>query len=284
VRVLVTNDDGIHAPGLAALVRALALWQASGEDREVVVVAPLANHSGASAAVGTVYERQAITFRTAHFDGADGIPAFAVDTPPALAVIIAVFGAFGPTPDLVISGINLGINAGRSILHSGTVGAALTAAQHGIRGLAVSLRARPEPSPWETAAQAAIALLPSVMSAPERTVFNLNVPAVPIEELRGVRRATVSQAGIVKSAVAHFTDDSSGEVDLELGFAAPSSGGAEPDAISDDVSLVASGFASLSALRGASALGDEETIALVGRAALDAEGLLGIIKGEVPGR
>jgi 5'-nucleotidase len=68
VRILVTNDDGVHAPGLAALTRALAAWAAHGSDldeREVTVVAPLANHSGASAAVGTVFERESLPYRAA---------------------------------------------------------------------------------------------------------------------------------------------------------------------------------------------------------------------------
>ncbi len=143
MRILVTNDDGVHAPGLAALTRALASWAADdpgGEDRQVVVVAPLANYSGAAAAVGTVYEREAIAYKTAVIPGAESIEAYGLDASPALSVIVSALGAFGPRPDLVVSGINLGVNVGRSVLHSGTVGAVLTGAQLGMSGLAVSLR------------------------------------------------------------------------------------------------------------------------------------------------
>ena len=157
VRILVTNDDGVHAPGLAAVTRALAGWRAAAPDdevRDVVVVAPLTNHSGASAAVGTVYEREAIAYRAVPIDGADDVPVYGLDASPALSVIVGVLGGFGPRPDLVVSGINLGVNVGRSVLHSGTVGAALTAAQLGLSGLAVSLRSGSVPDHWETAAGA----------------------------------------------------------------------------------------------------------------------------------
>jgi len=171
VRILVTNDDGVHAPGLGALVRALARWAKEGGGHEILVVAPLANYSGASAAVGTVYEREAVGFRRIHIEGAEAIEAYGLDAPPALTVVVGAFGAFGPTPDLVVSGINLGVNVGRSILHSGTVGAALTAAQHGLRSLAVSLRSQPVPHQWETAAEIALRVIPAVAAAPPRTVL-----------------------------------------------------------------------------------------------------------------
>ena len=79
---------------------------------------------------------------------------------PALSVIPACVGAVGPRPDLVLSGINHGVNVGRSALHSGTVGAALTASQLGISALAVSLRVGDDPDPWESAADLAVALVP----------------------------------------------------------------------------------------------------------------------------
>ncbi|MGH9007358.1 MAG: 5'/3'-nucleotidase SurE, partial [Acidimicrobiales bacterium] len=159
MRILVTNDDGVHAPGLVALVRALAAWTAEA-GHELVVVAPLANHSGASAAVGTVDERESVGFRRIHIDGAESVPTFGVDATPALTVVIGAFGAFGPPPDLVVSGINLGVNVGRSVLHSGTVGAVLTGAQHGLRGLAVSMRSQPLPHHWDTATAVALAVAP----------------------------------------------------------------------------------------------------------------------------
>jgi 5'-nucleotidase len=226
----------------------------------VVVVAPLANHSGASSAVGTVYERETISYRRVTIEGAESIPTYGVDAPPALAVLIGSLGGFGPRPDIVASGINLGVNVGRSILHSGTVGATLTGAQLGLRGLAVSLRSGRPPECWETAADVAIAVLPALCGAPPRTVLNLNVPSLPIDELRGVRRARVSTSGIVKGASSDTTalggphrggDPDEGEVKLTLGAAVPSLGAIGPtEDPEDDAALIAAGFAALTPLVG----------------------------------
>jgi len=263
VRLLVTNDDGVHAPGLAAIARALAAWAADGPDREVLVTAPLANHSGASAAVGTVYEREAVAYRAVPIDGADGVMVYGLDASPALTVIIGALGGFGRRPDLVVSGINLGVNVGRSVLHSGTVGAALTGAQLGLSGMAVSMRAGGQCDHWETASALAVALLPTLAAAPPRTVLNLNVPSVPPEDLRGVRRGRISTAGLIKAAAGNRPgtappqggpgtggDPDEGEIRLVLGTAIPSLGSVEGEDPEDDAALIAAGFASLTALRG----------------------------------
>jgi 5'-nucleotidase len=262
VRILVTNDDGVHAPGLAALTRALAGWAAGGgpgDERKVVVVAPLANHSGASSAVGTVYERQAVSYRRITIPGAENVPTYGVDATPALSVLVGTLGGFGPKADIVVSGINLGVNVGRSVLHSGTVGATLTGAQLGLRGLAVSLRSGRPPEEWTTAADLAVAVLPVLCAAAPRTVLNLNVPSVPMAELRGVRRARISTSGIVKAArgadqlggPAAGGDPDEGEVRLVLGAAVPSLGEVGPtEDPEDDAALIAAGFASLTPLVG----------------------------------
>lgn len=248
MRVLVTNDDGVHAPGLGALVRALAGWAAEEEGREVVVAAPLANYSGASSAVGTVYEREAVGCRRVRIEGAEEIEAYGIDAPPALTAIIGAFGAFGPSPDLIVSGINLGVNVGRSVLHSGTIGAALSTAQHGFRGLAVSLRSLPTPHEWETATTLALGILSTVAAAPPRTVVNLNVPNLPLHELRGVVAAGISDAGIIKGAHAEL-DGEVGTVRLALGTAIPSLGDTTGED-STDAALVGAGYATLTALHG----------------------------------
>ena len=111
----------------------------------------MVDYSGAGAAVGPVHSRDGVDYETYEIDGLAGVPTFGIDGPPALAVILACVGGFGPRPDLVLSGINHGVNVGRSAMHSGTVGAALTAAHFGLRCLAVSIRWGPDPVPWETA-------------------------------------------------------------------------------------------------------------------------------------
>ena len=109
MRILVTNDDGVRAPGIAALAR-----MAAGGEHDIVVVAPMVDYSGAGAAVGPVHSRDGVDYETYEIDGLSGVPTFGIDGPPALAVILACVGGFGPRPDLVLSGINHGINVGRS--------------------------------------------------------------------------------------------------------------------------------------------------------------------------
>ena len=134
MKVLVTNDDGIESAGLHALVRALV-----GDGRDVVVAAPDCDMSGSGAAIGHIHADEHIDAELVELPGLPGVPAYAVDGPPALCVLSARLGGFGEPPDLVVSGINPGCNTGRAVLHSGTVGAALTAANFGCRGIAVSI-------------------------------------------------------------------------------------------------------------------------------------------------
>lgn len=259
MRLLVTNDDGVRAPGIAALAGAAA---ATGHD--VIVVAPQVDYSGAGAAVGPVHSRGGIDYTGHVLAGLKDVPAFGIDGPPALAVILACVGGFGPRPDLVLSGINHGVNVGRSALHSGTIGAALTAAHFGLPALAVSLRYGPDPVPWETPAALAAALVPVVGAAPASTVLSLNVPDVPLSELRGVRSGRLGRSGTIRSAVHEGTSsDLDGEAGAHPHVSLPSLEGgtlrldltppatsAPPDDVSTDAALVANGFASITALTG----------------------------------
>src|SRR5215510_14966407 len=151
MKILVTNDDGVESPGLHALVRALV---ADGCD--LVVAAPDRDMSGSGAAIGQFHVDQHIDAAPVELPGLAGVTAYAVGGPPGLCVLAARLGGFGPAPDMVVSGINPGCNTGRSILHSGTVGAALTGANFGVRGLAVSIDVIDGgPHHWETAAEVA---------------------------------------------------------------------------------------------------------------------------------
>jgi 5'-nucleotidase len=293
MRVLVTNDDGVTAPGLAALTRALVKWAdasaASGGPRhEIVVVAPSSNFSGAGAAVGSVSDGTKILYTRARVSGAERVDAFGLDASPALSVIAGALGAVGPKPDLVLSGINHGVNVGRSILHSGTVGAALTASQLGISALAVSLRTGSDSEPWESAAELAVALIPLLSQAPARTVLNLNVPALPLHQIRGLRWARVSGAGLIKAAsgggafaapnpaemdgpaaieaARAFMEGGpgeEGEIVLSVGSPLPRTDDTDPADPSEDATLVARGYAALTALRGPRADEDRELFALL---------------------
>jgi 5'-nucleotidase len=293
VRVLVTNDDGVNAPGLAALTRALVCWVdavavAGGPRHEIVVVAPSSNYSGAGAAVGSVTERTTIAYSRAKVEGAESVEAFGLDASPALSVIAGALGAVGPKPDLVLSGINHGVNVGRSVLHSGTVGAALTAAQLGISALAVSLRAGVTPDPWDSAAELATSLIPVLAAAPTSTVLNLNVPALPLSEILGLRWAKVSGAGLIKAAseagewdgpnspemegpaalegsrsVMEGNGEARGEIVLTVGSPFPPGGDVGMNESTEDAGLVAQGYAALTALRGPRADDDPELLGLL---------------------
>ena len=135
--------------------------------------------------------------------------------------MLAGLGVFGPRPDIVLSGINRGANAGHAVLHSGTVGAALTAANTGARAMAVSLdvlspasaesggaalqavnAADDETRNWDTAAVFARKLVPSLLHLPPGTVLNINAPDVPEEKVRGLRQATLAPFGQTQIAIA----------------------------------------------------------------------------------
>ncbi|HXQ75651.1 MAG TPA: 5'/3'-nucleotidase SurE [Acidimicrobiales bacterium] len=259
MRILVTNDDGVRAPGIGALARAAAT-----HDHDIVVVAPMVDYSGAGAAVGPVHSRDGVDYETFEIEGLAGVPIYGIDGPPALAVILACVGGFGARPDLVVSGINHGVNVGRSALHSGTIGAALTAAHFGLRCLAVSIRWGSDPVPWDTPATLAGSLIPVLAEAPPGTTLNLNVPNVALADLRGLRHGRLARGGTIRSAV-HDTGDGralphvslppepSGTLRLDLG--PPGLGSVvEPDS---DAGLVARDYASLTPLVGVREASDE---------------------------
>ena len=194
-RLLLTNDDGIDSVGLHVLARAM---RAHGD---VVVVAPDSEYSGASASLGALHVIQP-EVRPATVAGID--EAWAVNGPPGLCVMFARLGVFGPI-DLVVAGINPGANVGRAIYHSGTVGAALTARNGGMSGVAVSQAVAGfgvegqgwdemiADQCWDTAAAVAGEVVAAVLAAPldEPVVVNVNVPNLPLDQIAGWRHATV---------------------------------------------------------------------------------------------
>lgn len=178
LRVLVTNDDGYESLGIQALAAAI---EEAGH--EVQVVAPWDDQSG----VGSSRARM-IGRRIASKVGENGF--VGIDGTPGIAVTLARLGAFGPPPEIVVSGINHGHNIG-PILHSGTVAAALTAATQGLSGLAISIDSE-DPSYFETAGAVAAEALTWLREQPLGTVINVNVPDVPVSELKGARWARLA--------------------------------------------------------------------------------------------
>jgi 5'-nucleotidase len=238
MRILVTNDDGVHAPGILAL--ALALHRAG---HELVVVAPSSDRSGSSAAIGPLHRSGPIPFTEHEWPDLRDVRVLSIDAPPATAVYGACLGGFGDPPDLVASGVNPGANTGHLVLHSGTVGAALTAAGLGVPGLAVSIQWDEERNyRWETAAAfaaAAVEWVTDPIGGPR--VLNLNVPNLPLGDVRGVREARLAPYGTVWTASA---DTTTGDLLLEF-----KGNDVEPDP-DTDLALVRAGYAAVSPLLG----------------------------------
>jgi 5'-nucleotidase len=182
--VLITNDDGVESPGL------LALKEAIEPVARVSVIAPDGNRSGVSRAL-TI--SRGITVQEVILP--DGSPAFALDGTPVDCVRMASLGLLGETPDVVVSGINLGVNAGDDVTYSGTVGAALEGVLLGWGAIAVSQYLGGK---WHggmdgevdfgPVARFVAELLPLLggPGAPEGTMLNVNAPRVPV---RGARVA-----------------------------------------------------------------------------------------------
>lgn len=190
MRILVTNDDGIDAPGLAALVGRLV---AAGHD--VAVAAPSSERSGSGTSLGDLYEGTPVSVTDHILPAAPSVPAVGVDGPPGLAVLAACAGSFGAPADAVISGINAGPNTGRSLLFSGTVGGALTGAMLGRSAMAVSCGFLPD-ARFDTAAEIAYAAVPLLGRPGMRgTVLNLNVPDVDLGQIRGVENGPLGRRG-----------------------------------------------------------------------------------------
>jgi 5'-nucleotidase len=198
-RVLITNDDGIESPGIVRLAAA-----ARDAGLTVVVAAPIAEASGSSASITAHEEDGRVYVEERQLADLPEVEAYAVAAPPALITLIATRGAFGDPPDLVLSGINRGANTGHAILHSGTVGAALTAAANGRPALAVSLDVGLTPvgpPNWDSPARFVGDLIPVLSRVEAPVVLNLNAPNVPAGEVRGLRHARLSSFGMVQANI-----------------------------------------------------------------------------------
>jgi 5'-nucleotidase len=166
MRILLTNDDGVYAPGLAAMERALRRLG------EVFVVAPLHEQSGVAHSITFLTPLQArkVYVNDKHW-------AWTVDGSPADCVKLAVSTIFPERPDLVVSGINGGLNAGTNILYSGTVAAAVEGAFNGITSVAVSLQ-YDEYEPFQSAADLAVGVINKIVEQNRTTgrIYNVNIP------------------------------------------------------------------------------------------------------------
>jgi len=176
MKILLTNDDGIHAPGLYALYQALK----SGHDLHIV--APEAEMSAVGHAITLV---DPIRVKSVDKNGA--FFGHAVSGTPADCVKIAVQEILDPPPDVILSGINLGNNVGVNILYSGTVSAATEGAFLGIPSAAISLGIQKKPD-FDFAARFSRSVIRFLVESglKDGTALNVNIPPVPSEEISGV--------------------------------------------------------------------------------------------------
>lgn len=237
MKVVVTNDDGIESEGLDALTRVVVErgW-------EVTVIAPDQDVSGSSAAIWRCASGDALELRPVARDVGGAAAAYTLNGPPGLAALVACRGAMGEEPDLVLSGANIGANTGHAILHSGTVGAALTAASFGVSALAVSA-AVARPMRWERIAGPVHLALDLLVDAPKATVLSLNVPEQVTAET-ALRWARLDRFGAVRVAVGRR-----GATNLQLEYR-DTGHELDPEC---DTALLAAGFATLTALEGITA-------------------------------
>lgn len=182
MRILISNDDGIYSRNLHQLHAAL---RRAGHD--VRAVAPAEQHSGAGCCL-TVHG-PILTRRVSLPDAAGGpFEGIAVAGTPADCVILALRGIMPDfKPDLVMTGINFGPNAGQDVFFSGTVGAAIQSAMYGLPTLAVSHCSYSGATPAHADLAARVAAAMDWEHLPRHRVYNLNLPGCPADEIHGLK-------------------------------------------------------------------------------------------------
>jgi 5'-nucleotidase len=199
-RILVSNDDGVRAPGIAAVAQVL---QAIGD---VSIVAPADNQSGKGHSIVTsepVY-REDLTLP-------NGMKAIGLTATPATSVNIAIRNILRPRPDLVVSGINRGYNLAYSAYLAGTVGAAREGAIHGVPAIAASLTDAATPSDLVAAAEEVLGVARRVKQyGLPAGMLNVNIPRVPAGGYKGYLVTTQARAKSGDESFAETTHPASG--------------------------------------------------------------------------
>lgn len=187
MKILISNDDGVHAPGLSFLATAL------GKIADITVVAPDRNRSGVSNSLTLEHPLRVVT-------AVNGF--YSVNGTPTDCVHLAVTGLLKETPDMVVSGINEGSNLSDDVLYSGTVAAATEGRFLGLASIAISL-AGPRCVHYETAARIAKLLVEKLRETPltTDTILNVNVPDMPFEELKGIQVTRLGTRHIAEPTV-----------------------------------------------------------------------------------
>lgn len=173
MKILLSNDDGFQAPGLAALAAELS------QMADITVVAPERNRSGASNSLTLDHPLRAEQSENGFIR---------VDGTPTDCVHLAITGLLESEPDMVIAGINAGANLGDDVLYSGTVAAATEGRFLGYPAIAVSMNAH-QPRHYDAGAKVAAELIRHLQEEPlaPDTILNVNIPDLPYAELKGYR-------------------------------------------------------------------------------------------------
>ncbi|MCH9610778.1 MAG: 5'-nucleotidase SurE [Chlamydiales bacterium] len=177
--LLLTNDDGLYAPGISTLWKAIA----EADFADIAIVAPTVERSGCG--VSITWDRP-IHIQKVEWE--NGIPAWAIDGAPADCVKLGVRILLDREPDLIVSGINAGSNAGRNVLHSGTIGAVVEGLFQGIPGIALSCEDGKKPN-FHVARKYVADVIRYVLEQPqpEGTFLNVNFPHAAQEEVKGFK-------------------------------------------------------------------------------------------------
>ena len=228
-RILCTNDDGIHAPGLGILV------EAARQLGDVTVVAPDRQQSATSHSL-TVHR----PLRMTRIDPSSHV----IDGTPTDCVLIAVNSLMPSPPDFVFSGVNHGPNMGEDVLYSGTVAAAMEGTILGIPSVAVSFASRAEDrlAGYGPSLTGILRSLVGRPDFPDETFFNINLPDIPSDELKGVRITTLGRR--VYSDSLTRREDPSGREYFWIGGGVSSWSGRDDS----DFRAVRAGYASLTPL------------------------------------
>jgi len=173
MHILVTNDDGVFAPGIVALATALE------KVAKVTVIAPDRNQSGVSSALSLETPLRVMQLPNGWYQ---------LNGTPADCVKLALSGFMNEEPDMVFSGINAGPNLGDDVVYSGTVAAAIEGRFLGLPSIAISSNGKSDMY-YETAGSVALQLVKKLNRSPlpSGLILNVNVPAIPLEELKGIQ-------------------------------------------------------------------------------------------------
>lgn len=190
MRILITNDDGINAPGLQVLTR--IAQDIAGDEGEVWTVAPAFEQSGVGHCISYTHPTMIAQLQERRF---------AAEGSPADCVIAGLYDVLeGNPPDLILSGVNRGNNAAENTLYSGTIGACIEGALQGVRSIAMSQFFGPDNAnlddPFEAAAAHGAATVRALLSddlwdsADYKLFYNVNFPPVPASDVKGMAATT----------------------------------------------------------------------------------------------